>query len=299
MKKVTRKKALLKEAVITIAVCLIYFAVRAGLRQASIITVDVSVSPDGQHTLLLQSRDSILRRIQDGGVRRGSTKGRLVLEEGEETIARFDFSLLDNGRAVRPESWSVSWSEGCVTAVLTGSDQADQEVTITMSGEVSSRYLSWDPFEEYVENYLENLMESVPEVPAEEADEALVLEESGYDETYLRIRDGYRAVYEELFRDRGCAFSESFDAKGNLRIILSESDETVEYLMYDRESENGKCGLYVYYTVNKGEDGAWSPDQAKILDIYAWVYDTGEVISSGRTDWADSGNEAYRAATGE
>ena len=75
--------------------------------------------------------------------------------------------------------------------------------------------------------------------------------------------------------------------------------EKVEYLMYDRESENGECGLYVYYSVNKNEDGSWSPENARILDIYAWVYDTDEVISSGKTGWADSGSETYRNATGE
>ena len=86
--------------------------------------------------------------------------------------------------------------------------------------------------------------------------------------------DGYHAVFEQLFQDRGYDFQESSDARGNLRVILFEDAEKVEYLMYDRESENGECGLYVYYSVNRNVDGSWSPENARILDIYAWVYDT-------------------------
>lgn len=36
-----------------------------------------------------------------------------------------------------------------------------------------------------------------------------------------------------------------------------------------------------------------------ILDMYAVVRDTGEVIASGKTDWGDIGSKAYQAATGE
>ena len=154
--------------------------------------------------------------------------------------------------------------------------------------------------EELREQYPENLGESARE---EETDMA-VLPETGQelgqvDETYLRIEEGYRAVYEQAFQDGGYEFTENSDAKGNLRVMLSETDTAVEYLMYDRESENGKCGLYVYFYAEKGEDGSWSPDSAQIRDMYAWAYDTGEVISSGKTGWGDPGSEAYRSATGE
>ena len=42
-----------------------------------------------------------------------------------------------------------------------------------------------------------------------------------------------------------------------------------------------------------------SLQEARILDMYAYVIDTGEVIDSGRQAWGDVGTSEYREATGE
>ncbi len=57
----------------------------------------------------------------------------------------------------------------------------------------------------------------------------------------------------------------------------------VEYLIYDRESQNGLCGLYVYYQSNKNDDGTYDYANGVIVDIYAYVFASGDVISSGKT----------------
>ena len=76
--------------------------------------------------------------------------------------------------------------------------------------------------------------------------------------------------------------------------VLYEDDEVIRYLRYDRLSKNGKCCLYVYYEDTK--DGS---ADTRILDMYAYDTETGEVIDSGRRAWADVGTPEYREATGE
>lgn len=58
------------------------------------------------------------------------------------------------------------------------------------------------------------------------------------------IYDGYRTIYQQYFADEGYDFMISYDAKGNSRVILRENEEIIEFLVYDRFSENEK-----YYEV--------------------------------------------------
>ena len=69
------KKQFIK-IIITIVVCLVYFVIRVGIERISdrneINTVDTSESPNGQYTLLLQSRGDPFSE---------NAEGRLVLYE--------------------------------------------------------------------------------------------------------------------------------------------------------------------------------------------------------------------------
>ena len=35
------------------------------------------------------------------------------------------------------------------------------------------------------------------------------------------------------------------------------------------------------------------------MDIYAYVYESGDVVNSGKTAWEDAGSEVYKEVTGE
>ncbi len=116
---------------------------------------------------------------------------------------------------------------------------------------------------------------------------------------YEEMMKGYQAIYDSEFKEKGAGFTEDMTAKGDIYIILEDTGNSVSFLAYDRDSNNNKCGLYVYQSCIKNDGGSWSVQDAEILDIFAYVYDTGEVISSGRKAWTDTGNEAYCEATGE
>lgn len=86
-------------------------------------------------------------------------------------------------------------------------------------------------------------------------------------------------------------------SESSSRCILSESDNSVEYIVYDGKSENEKCGLYVRYRAEKGGGRAYDYGSAEIKDIYAYVFSSGEVISSGKINWEDTGTDEFERAT--
>lgn len=113
------------------------------------------------------------------------------------------------------------------------------------------------------------------------------------------IYDGYRTIYQQYFADEGYDFMISYSANGNSRVILNENEEIIEFLAYDRLSENEKCELFVLYRSKKNADGSWHISEAEILDIFAYNVSTKDVVSSGKTSWLATGNEKYYEVTGE
>lgn len=107
------------------------------------------------------------------------------------------------------------------------------------------------------------------------------------------IYDGYRTIYQQYFADEGCDFMISYSASGNSRAILNENEEIIEFLAYDRLSENEKCELYVLYRSKKNTDGSWYISEAEILDIFAYSMSTKDVVSSGKTSWSATGSEEH------
>ena len=103
----------------------------------------------------------------------------------------------------------------------------------------------------------------------------------------------YRTIYQQYFADEGCDFMISYGANGNSRVILNENEEIIEYLVYDRLSENEKCELYVLYRSKKNADGSWHISEAEILDIFAYNVSTKDVVSSGKTSWSATGSEEH------
>lgn len=98
-------------------------------------------------------------------------------------------------------------------------------------------------------------------------------------------------------------FSLNYNAKGNEYYTLGEDGIYLYTLIYDRESKNGACRLYVLYrSPYDAESGTYyhyTDTMTQIVDIYAVAEETGEIISSGKKTWSDPGSTEYREITGE
>ena len=114
-----------------------------------------------------------------------------------------------------------------------------------------------------------------------------------------QIRNGALKIFDAYFAAKGSTFRENYTAKGNAYFILQESDAAITYLQYDRDSQNGRCGLYVLWKASKTAEGSWSPNDAQMQNTYAYEYRTGAIAESGKTNWSDTGSEEYQKLTGE
>lgn len=113
------------------------------------------------------------------------------------------------------------------------------------------------------------------------------------------IESGYQAIYAHFLAETCPLYEENAHAKGNSYIVLNDTDTSIEILEFDRDSQNGQCGLYVYYRCPKSSDGSWSVQEQEILNIYAYEYATGAIAVSGKTSWASPAAQVYLDLTGE
>ena len=191
---------------------------------------------------------------------------------------------------------------GCIVFIIialhTGSAPREEYMrrrSAEAEAEQAANNISEDEdWEEAVISYDQVPEEYTAEIP-EEQPEGLpetAMENTNVDDV---TTDGMVAVYTRYFAGQeGSKYETDWDAKGVPGAVLYEDDEVIRYLRYDRLSKNGKCCLYVYYEDTK--DGS---ADTRILDMYAYDTETGEVIDSGRRAWADVGTPEYREATGE
>lgn len=113
------------------------------------------------------------------------------------------------------------------------------------------------------------------------------------------ITAGYQAIYDAYLKESTTTYTFKLTAKGEDYIILNDTPDAVEFLQYDRDSENGSCALYVYERCPKDASGSWSRENAQILNIYAYRYWDGTTAASGKTSWGGASADEYSELTGE
>ncbi len=269
----TKRKAVKIILIVASVIIILFFALFGSLiyfLEYAVSTVDKSRSPDGQYTLLLQSVGSPIFF--------GPADGQLILKDGGKKIAKQKFTLHDDGGSIRPSIWAVTWEDDQATILIYGSEQAAELITIHFDGTSESGLLpSLNP---------DSTADS--EDPSDTED--LFEEDHSLDEI---IPEGYLAVYNTYFAEQGYGFEEDYNAKGSTMFRLTGENLPSGYLLYDRESANGECSLYVYY------NGYPTAMNTNILDTYAYIHNDGSVVSSGKKHWQDTGSKEYQDAAGE
>lgn len=184
-------------------------------------------------------------------------------------------------RYIRPMSDS-----GDVDPTISESEWYDR---IDQESDVDTESTDWETQDDASSN---------SEVSENDADSA-TSQESSQDSESEQIREGALEIFDQYFAAEGSTFQEGYTAKGDTYFVLNENDSDITYLQYDRDSQNGNCGLYVLFKASKSSDGSWSPSDAQMQNTYAYEYSTGAIVESGKTDWSDAGSEEYQNLTGE
>lgn len=295
-------------------------------------TVDQAESPDGTYELLLQSVGSPLffssadgRLVLKQGKDKIAERDFTLYDDGGSVRADIwqvtwlqEFVRIRISGSEQNDEWieitydgkffsqypardgtETEAEAGTEQEAETGAEDAAKQEKEQTYGEEESEGTAEQIYGEGEPEQLSEQQEEGETYSEEELEEAAEEQRMNQQLKQLRIKKGYRTIYDTCFQEEGYSFTEDYDAKGNSRAILKEDETSIEYLVYDRESQNGLCGLYVYYRAPRAADGSWSPMDAEILDIYAYVYAGDSVISSGKTGWSDAGSEEYRDATGE
>ena len=118
----------------------------------------------------------------------------------------------------------------------------------------------------------------------------------------------YKKLYDTLFAPKNYGYEISYNAKGNFYAVLENGTavldgkelETCHTVVYDRESKNHKCQLFVeYMEYSQRQGNTASPYRTDILEFYAVEMLTGKVCAAGKTAWEQVGNAEYREMTGE
>lgn len=121
---------------------------------------------------------------------------------------------------------------------------------------------------------------------AEETEKNSDLHDSAeHDLESKKERNAALKIFDKYFAAQGFTFKENYTAKGDMYFVLSESRSDITYLQYNRDSQDGKCGLYILFKASKSSDGSWSPSDAHMQNTYTYEYSTGLIAKSSRAYW--------------
>lgn len=219
-------------------------------------------SPNGKHTLVAEESTFLL-----GGSMNFYERNNLLFIGRQFVSIPIDVS--SSG------SYSVYWQNDVVTFVGCTYDHAHQRV-------VSIDFDSGKQLENY------EFASEGSSVGIQGTDDKLAQQNN-------QITKGLVAIAHHYGSGKAEEKDITYTAKGVPKLVLNKDAKQITYVLYDRESANEKCALYVVYK----EELAASDAEPQIVDMLAYEYSTENVISSGKRDWADAGSLEYCTAIGE
>lgn len=98
-------------------------------------TITTSISPDGTHELVLQA-------VGEAAWPFGPANGRLILLENQQKVSKRDFTIRDDGKSIRDDSWVVTWHEDYVEVILSGEEQFDEQILLYYDGRKETNLLT-------------------------------------------------------------------------------------------------------------------------------------------------------------
>lgn len=114
-------------AVLTLSGCGSIYAAKH-----KISDIDSAISPDGRYEISFQTIGEPNRLF-------GDSQARLVLEDENGIVSKWNFDVANDGAALGPENWSVSWQDSCGQIIISGAKQTDKLYTLYFDGRVTEK----------------------------------------------------------------------------------------------------------------------------------------------------------------
>lgn len=244
-------------------------------------------SPDNKHSLVVREVTFLLL----GDVYLYERISPIFVRETEASI------LIDDGLAsISQGAYKIFWDEAVVT-ISVDINQSGMwsafKLNMAEHGKVLKQFVEYpyvEPRWMYDQDYTEQK-------------DMLILQDNNSETEYIReeklnqeIIDGLRATALATGYKIEQELEITYTSKGTPKLELSKDMNSSLYILYDRESLNGKCALYVLYKSQNSDEGY---SDIKILEMYAYEYSKGKVIMANRHAWSDVGTDEYRKVTGE
>ena len=203
-----------------------------------------------------------------------------------------DLSPNNGFAAISQGAYKISWDKDILTLSI---DMNEKGMWSGLKLNMSDKGKVLKKFSEYPNGKPKHLDTQADKIKKDGLS-SILDEDAKHRELNQKIIDGLKAVaLKTEYKIKG-NLEITYTAKGTPRLIVSSNPNLETYILYDRDSFNRKCALYVLYQLKNNGEESLSPE---ILEMYAYEYSSGKVIKANRHAWSDVGTDEYREATGE